>query len=207
MAGGATSLAWNHTVSSNSGRVLLAGSGNGQTPKAYSGGVFNTTETMTELWDAVDSLAIGQACQYILANPSSGTHQVSLTVGAVSDFGCANSVDFSGGDPDGTMNGTPVTAQDASITVTTATGEIIVDAITAFGNPITVGANQTSKYQVNGANGGSSSFGISSQNGVDGGVMSWTGTSFFIIGGVSIKAGSAAAAAPPTRQQQFFMRR
>lgn len=136
---------------------------------------------------------------YALVAPATGTQtmQVNLSSNA-SEIGIGV-VPLTGVDqttPMGTQTNAGGSSSTASTTVTTATGEVIVDVVDGCGETLTAGANQTERWSQVSAKG-------STQNGVDGGVMSWAlgASSCWSIIAVPIKPAAAAVIG------DYFLRR
>ena len=115
------------------------------------------------------------AKMYYLKTPPSGTYDIVATFNVGGDV-VLGATTWSGVNQDATF-GTAVaatgTGTPSSVTVTTATGEFVVDAMAVRVNPtVTVGALQTERYN---ATPSANLCGAgSTQAGADGGLMTWT---------------------------------
>jgi hypothetical protein len=140
--------------------------------------------------------------QYTLVAPDTGEQTLEVQFGgnAAFDIGVV-AISFTGVDQT-TPLGTAVTATDTSttpsVTVTDLTADdFVVDILgIAHSGTLTVGANQTQRS--NAVAGGYYKRGSSTQDGTDGGVMSWSNSTSqaWAIGAVPIKAVAAAASLP-----------
>lgn len=143
-------------------------------------------EGLTELWDFNDGGFLSNYAYY-KTNPTETTADIVLTLSTNADVIVLGAVLFNGvslSDPIGAEQHTSGSSGTASITVTTAAGEIVIDNIMASATDITVGTNQVSQWE----QGGTRTGGSSTQNGADGGEMTWTfATDEWTIGAVSIK--------------------
>jgi hypothetical protein len=140
--------------------------------------------------------------QYTLVAPATGenTLQVQFGGNAAFDIGVVG-ISFTGVDQS-TPLGTAVTAADSSVTPSvTVTGltadDFVVDIMgIAHSGTLTVGANQTQR--ANAVAGGFYKHAASTQDGGDGGVMSWSNSTSqaWAISAVPIKAIASAASLP-----------
>lgn len=135
-------------------------------------------------------------CGYSFVNQAAGVNTVVLTfAGTNPDTSALGVICFTNGDTNSPVR-TAATAfassgTTASVTAAGAvTGDIVVDIMYgAVTTGITVGANQTSRVEYDAIGGAAISVGASTQNGVDGGVMTWTMASgIWQIGAVAFKA-------------------
>lgn len=142
-----------------------------------------------------------------LLTPATGAHNVVVTASTARNLACT-SLSFTGADqttPDGAVvnsNGGSSTA--ISDAVTSATGEIVVDAAvimenTASAATLTVGSGQTSRSnqeQVSGGNGLVAA--ASTEAGAASVTMSWTASaaSYWVHSSFAVKSGAADAVAP-----------
>jgi len=154
------------------------------------------------------SLGMRASLYYILDPPTGASSVVGHWSASISSArGVAFSVNGAdtGGTPFGTavtVNTTGWTAPPATVTVTTASGELVVDCLSWSQSDVTppsVGANQTA-FNIGGFYTSDSVFNAASwQNGSDGGVMSWTfggsgiGAWGFVAVPVKPSAGAAAS--------------
>lgn len=137
----------------------------------------------TELFDLYhpDFSTLFAIAGYQFVNQAAGTNTVVVTfAGTNPDLSAMAVICFTNGDTNSPVR-TAVTAfastgGTSSVTASGATtGDIVVDVCyAAVVGGITVGANQTSRAEFDGLGGSAFSFGTSTQDGVDGGVMTWT---------------------------------
>lgn len=187
---GASSKTWSHTCTGSQLvlYVAIAWQGAGTVT-----GVTYNAVAMTELWDIRDGDNVQGSSGYILGGASSGANNVVVTMSAANDSMFCVALSFTGGNTS-SPNRTPATANSSSWTTASATasgattGDIVVDCVVNLA-AITVGANQTQKFN-SALDGGSTRMGVSTQAGADGGVMSWTtAATTGAIGAVAIVPG------------------
>jgi len=113
---------------------------------------------------------------YFLVNPSAGLNTITWTGSAVFGRACAGSHSWSGAHS--TQTPTTITgggtSATPSVTVVTAVDELIVDVLGisfTSGDTLTKGADQIEQGKITG---GATTGASSTQDGVSGGVMSWT---------------------------------
>jgi hypothetical protein len=151
--GGASPLTWSHTCS-GSDRVLVVG----VVLASSADGSINTTCTyngvsMASVVGEVHSNAttMGYAEMFVLANPASGANNVAVTItGATVEGLECGSVSFTGADqatPVANSNSATGNSANASVVVTSATGNMVVDLV-ACGTSIGA-SNQTSRWLLN----------------------------------------------------------
>ena len=188
-----STVSWSHTCT-GSDRVLFVGVGFNGSALSVTGVTYNGV-AMTEQWDLF-AANVGSA-GYLLANPATGANTVEVTFNAAVDVGIAGAVSFTGADT-ASPGRTPVSVNGGSATASVdatdaVSGDIVVDTAFMVTTTTTEGANQTLQQKSEAIGGGSSSIGISTQAGADGGVMSWTlgsGANSWTTGAIAIKAGS-----------------
>ena len=190
-----TSVSWKHTCS-GSNRLLFVGVSTAGAAGKVSGVKFNGV-AMTNKWDAVASS--GNVTGWILVAPDTGEHDIEVTFSSnttqwAGPHGFCG-ISFTGADQS-TPTGDAVTGSSGystsvSVTATTASGEIVVDAAKGYLAAITIGADQTIRYGTS----GTTQYGFSTQPGDSGGAMSWTTATnqWIAIGAISIKPASEAA--------------
>ena len=139
--------------------------------------VSSVTYNGVAMTQAAYATANGRATAlYYLVNPSAGTNNVVITFSATAGRVICGAHTWSGANSTQTPQTQSANGTGTTFTVTCGTnsGELIVDCIAAVfssGDVVAVGANQTER----GNRGvGASVGGSSSQDGADGGVMSWT---------------------------------
>ena len=205
----ATSTAtWSHTVPTGSTRLLLVTVGVwdplGQTSVSsvtYGGAALARVTGLT----APNSADGGLVDIWYRLAPTEGTANIVVTLADVHAILLTGAVDFTGVDQT-TPFGTPATATGTAATITvnisSATGELVVDAVKSFrtGNTaLSPGANQTEHVDIN--SGATDSHAVSTEAGAATVTMSWTYTDgtltdySWATAGVSLKP-SAGASAP-----------
>lgn len=164
-------LAWSHTVPAGSNLVLVVGvclddNTSGDTV------VFNTSESLTLLRRDVNAGA-GTTEIWFLVNPTVTTANISVELIGPKAQQIGGAVDFAGADtPDNETGSVPDGVTSVSDTVSGSDADnFIFDCIREPGGAPTAGADQTADWNV--AAGGERGGG-STQDGVNGGVMSWS---------------------------------
>ena len=166
----------------------------GNTASSTTSVVRNTTETFTEKWDFVyqpSGVEQHNSGHYFVA-PATGSYSIVVVIAAAQDTLIAGAISLTGvhqSTPTGTHGTASGTSATASVTVTAAADEWLCDFCLAGNTAITVGADQTFRFEIDNANGTGVSGGGSTQPGsVAGDVMTWTLTSErWTIGAVPIK--------------------
>jgi hypothetical protein len=176
-----------HTTGTENNRLMLVGISekNKVVNSVTYGGVALTL--------AGESISNGNAHMhlYYLLNPAPGTADVIVYLNGIPDKGIVVGVTtFSNVDqntPLGTFASATTNTSTASVTVTSATGELVYDVVNFHNKTITVGSSQTARYNIN--SGGEVRGGASTQPGAASITMSWTGSGSdnWAIGAVSIK--------------------
>ena len=144
-----TSLSWSHTCAGTE-RGLVVGVSNYvvRTVSATYNSVAMTSEGQQSDPNATDP---GEAEQFSLIAPATGANSVALSWGGGSTDVVGGAISFTGADQTD-LCGTQAKAQGnsttPSINVTSATGEIVVDTLSAFASTSapTVGAGQTQRW-------------------------------------------------------------
>lgn len=183
-----TTCTWSHTVTGSNPSLYVGTCLDTAGGTTVSGITFNGV-ALTQLGTLAEGGAIRGDLWFLVA-PATGTHDIVVTKSAavpnsataVSLIGVHQTV----------PNGTPVNAQGSTdtptVTATTASGETVIDAECndGTGGTLVAGANQTERVQVTA--GTEDRSGMSTQDGADGGVMSWTiSASSWVINAVSVK--------------------
>ncbi len=149
--------------------------------------------------------------QYTLVNEGTGANNIVITPTITSHNIVSTATALQGVDQASPVRNSNITTYQApsgttaTVTVTTAIGDLIVDFITN-GTDMdgAVGADQLSKYTETNNHSTAGSFGTSVQDGVNGGVMSWTITSDMTsISAVSMRAAAAAVISVPVHKTVF----
>lgn len=138
--------------------------------------------------------------QYYLINPASGANTVSVTMSGATNL-VVGSISFNGAHqttPLGTQATATGTSGNPSVSVSSASDEIVVDSLSYDrASSLTVGAGQTQRYNRD-DNGGGDLWGAgSTEAGAASVTMSWTAgaSEGWAIAGVSVKPSGGAAAA------------
>ncbi len=194
-----SSLSWSH-ICSGANRLLTVGvhwvsSGGAVSVSGvtYNGvamssvGVVNNGDVFTQL--------------FRLVAPATGSNTIAITMtGAVDQTLTGGGVSFTGVDqttPLGTWASATGNSQTASVNVSSATDDIVVDHVSDASLALSVGAGQTERYNVSDDGGTAVPGGAgSTEAGATTVTMSWSIALLSIgwaIGGVSVKAASAAA--------------
>jgi len=193
----ASSLTWSHTVGPSLNRILMVGVSNNNTTRPVStvtyGGTALTrvgfqnapgTQNRIELWS--------------LIAPSPGTANVVVTFsGSVDSVGGA--IVFSGVDqatPLGTFASANGSNASPSVTVSSASGQVVIDtlATNGDGSSAAAGPGQTQRWSLKTGNGGGNALGAgSTEPGASSVTMSWTlgHAHAWSIGAVPLKPGAA----------------
>jgi len=165
--------------------------------------VRNGSETFTPDWNVTNVSGWEQHNSgHHFANPATGSYSIVVTLAAITDYIAAGAISLTGvhqTTPVGTPETASGTGTTASVTVTAADDEWLVDMCGVEANAITVGADQTARVEIDDATSSFSSIGMSHQLGsVAGDVMTWTCASVdWVIGAVPIKPAVAAIPPPP----------
>jgi len=193
---GVSTITWTHTTSGSDRLLTVAVHvDNGVAPSITS--VKYNTVALTAVGEANNGNA--HVDLFRLINPASGANTVEIVLASAVDRLVGGSLSFTGANqttPLGTL--ASATGGDSpSVTVTSATDEIVLDAVTIANNPtLTVDGSQTERYNVNinsaGRSAGSTEAGAASVS------MDWTqsATEGWGIVGVSVKP-VAAPVGPP----------
>jgi hypothetical protein len=146
-----SSLTWSHTTSAGSDRILIVGVSSDQNDPVstitYNG--VNLTKLESEKYGFVNKVEL-----WYLVNPSSGTHNVVVTLSSSSDGLGGGAVTYTGVDQS-TPVGTAVKNNgynlNPTVTVSSAADELVIDVLCVDdgGATITVGGGQTTRYSSN----------------------------------------------------------
>lgn len=192
--GKVSSLSWNHTVGSGSNRILVVGVSlrkkdrpvTGITYGGIGGFVFagaaerSDADHRVEIWYKV-APAVGTALIAITL-----TGDVEVVGGAASFTGVHQTV------PAGTFAGAFGGDATPTVTVSSATGEVVIDVLSINGNAgaVTVGAGQTQRWSGLTGTGDGNEFGAgSTEPGAASVTMSWSATTArkWAIGAIALK--------------------
>jgi hypothetical protein len=173
------------TIGSGSDRILmvgvLSGAGSPVDPSAVKWGGSGGA-SLTQVGSTVNVGSFVKVSLWRLVNPASGSNTVHVTWGSAQDERALVAAAYTGVDQT-TPLGTPATATGTNTTptvnVSSAAGELVVDSVGFLdqgGNnrTLAVGASQTSRAEVEGANLGFEGLGISDEAGTATVTMSWT---------------------------------
>ena len=186
------SLTFSHTVGSGANRLLIVGvtmtKGTKTCDSVTYGGTALTLIGVSQTGDAV------KAYLWKLASPPSGAANVVVTCSAAENF-AAGAMSFTNVDissPNGTFAAASGTSTGPSVSVNSATGDLVVDAVASAGDGVSlaVGASQTLQWtNKTGTAGGNALGGGSIEAGAASVTMSWTlgASKDWSIGGVSLK--------------------
>lgn len=212
-----SSLSWSHTCA-GSDRLLWVGAGNGAFSPSLTTSVTYNGVSMTEIDDTIQGFA-HLSCHRLTA-PATGAHTVAVTYAGVNDEAIAGAVSYTGVDqttPVGTFAGAGSASTTPSVNVSSASGELVVDAVYASvaisGNTLTVGSGQTARVDDEDAGSGFGALGMSEEAGAATVTMSWTlgSNADWRIGGIPLKPAAEAALnyttpAPPNQRRPFLRR-
>lgn len=195
--GGVTGLSTSHT-SSGSNRGVLIGihAEGGVTISSLTYGAATPT--------LVDSTANGIGHVYFLAAPTTGGQTVSVNFSASSSRCAMGIVSYNG-----SVGALSVAAfenpaenaagPDATATISSATGQLVVDMATCVGTVWAAGAGQTERVSLDDFSATFRSFGMSEEAGASSVTMSWTGTGAEFTNIIAVAIQEAAGAAAPKR--------
>ncbi len=199
-AGNASTLSWSHTVSGTN-RLLIVSVAMGPTAAITVSGITYGGAALT-LIGVADNTCCSPGRPRVemwrLVAPATGANTVVVTLSGANGSVIGTAVSYTGVDqttPLGTFANTSGSTATPSVTVTSAAGELVQDALgweTAL-NTATVAAGQTQQWNVTTAPNDKARSGGSTEAGAASVVMSWTlsGASRWSQGGVSIKPAQA----------------
>ena len=173
-SGNTDSLSWSHTVPSGSNLVLVVGLCLDDGITASGGVLFNTSESLTLLRRDQNAGAAVTEIWYLVGPTVTTANIVASLSGKAQNI--SGAVDFAGADtPDNATGSTPDVTTSVSDTVAGSDADnFIFDCVRKPGAIPTEGADQTADWNI--AAVGERGAG-STQDGVNGGVMSWSSTS------------------------------
>ena len=201
---GASSFSWSHTCTGSNRWLQVAVGGQNGTSITTTSVTYNSV-ALTELWDIYFNSYIFGSMSH-LANPASGANTIAVTLsgGGNVTAGLASSyTDVHQTTPVDTAATATGTQSDPTVNVSSASGDLVVDAVSITDSAINVGAGQTSRAEFDGLSGGLWSGGISEEAGAATVTMSWTRAGFtnnvdeWIIGGISVNPPAAGGATWP----------
>jgi len=147
----AATLTFAHTVGAGASLLLVDVHANDGTATVSS--VMYGTANLTQVGSAVAPLTLNRAEIWSLVNPPAGTDNVVVTLSAAENL-AAGAVSYLGVDP-ATPFGMSASASGVavgpSVVVTSATNQVVVDAVSADGDALslTAGAGQSQQYNTN----------------------------------------------------------
>ncbi len=205
-------ITWSHTVTTSlADRLLVIQIGGSANPQPDITGVEYPQGTAVDGGEIYERKQTSPpfrrtSSQWYDKDPATGANTVEVNLDIVFDEFACGSVSYTGADQT-TPLGTSVDglANDATptVTVTTATGEIVSDHLWCQHATAAPGADQTTQWEEEGVDGDATGS-CSTQDGADGGVMSYTmggtGNDRWVMGAVPIKPVAAVAERPPLPQ-------
>jgi hypothetical protein len=176
--GNVSSLTFAHTVGAGSDRVLWVGVHTRDGNTAVSNVTYGGTP-FTRVGSIVAGGGQNRSEIWQLLSPAVGTANIVVTLSAAKNV-AAGAVSFFGVDqstPVGSLASGSGNSTTANVTVSSAAGEVVLDAVSANGDAIslTAGAGQTQRYNTGtGTAGGNVRAGGSTEQGAPTVTMSWT---------------------------------
>ena len=198
-----SSLTWSHTVGSGDERILIVGVSLRKNSQSVSNITYGGVGGFTLIGSQLDGGADHRAELWYKLMPAVGTANVVVTIAGGTVDAVGGAVSFFNVDqttPLGTFVGATNTSTTPSVTVTSATGEIVVDVMSSNGDSgtVSVGAGQTQQWNLKSGTGDGNEAGSgSTESGASSVTMSWTlaASNKWAIGAVSIKPDATAPAA------------
>lgn len=195
--GGGSSLSVSHT-SSGSNRGVLIGI------HAEGGVTISSLTYGAQTPTLVDSTANGIDHMYFLAAPTTGGQTVTATLSGTSARCAMGIVSYNG-----SVGALSVAAfenpaeneagPDATATISSAAGQLVVDMATCVGTVWAAGAGQTERVSLDDYGGSFRCLGMSEEAGASSVVMSWTGTGAEFTNIIAVALQEAAGGAAPNR--------
>jgi len=186
-------LTWSHTIGSGSNRILIISVSNRDGNKTVTSVTYGGT-ALTQIGFQNGPGNQNRTSLWKLLAPPTGTASIVVTLsGSVNVVGGAVSFDnVDQTTPHGTFVSANGTSTTASVNVTSAAGEVVIDTATANGDAVslTAGAGQTAQWNTGtGTAGGNVRGGGSTEGGAPAVTMSWTlgASKPWSIGAVSLK--------------------
>lgn len=175
---GTASFSWNHTVGTSGQHAALYAS----VAMTSTGSLAGTTCTFNgvsmTLIGTKSTSGVSGTVEFILVNPTTGTHAISCTPGGSVGTGKGVSLSFFDVNQS-TPNRTAITANTpnggtASVVVSNAVaGDVVIDAVTVYNFPATPDPSQTLLLNFRSA---TLTFGVSTKNANGSTTMQWTGS-------------------------------
>jgi hypothetical protein len=187
-------LSWSHTASGSDRAGLIAIGHSSATPGTVSTWTYGGSSAgVTELWDFSAVTYFGNGGASIVA-PATGAQTVQVTLSGTNDELCAGIVTLNGvhqTTPTGTANTNSGSGGTNTVSITSVSGEIVVDLTYCWSTTIAADASQAMRWEQEGI-GGATSGGMSTETATGASTtMSWTrgGTdnNSWTIGGVAFK--------------------
>lgn len=201
--GGVTGLSTSHT-SSGSNRGVLIGI------HAEGGVTISSLTYGAQTPTLVDSTANGVGHMYFLAAPATGGQTVSVTFSGSSSRCAMGIVSYNGSTGALSVAGFENPAEDefgpnASATISSATGQLVVDMATCVGTVWAAGAGQTERVSLDDFSGTFRSFGMSEEAGASSVTMSWTGTGAEFCNIIAVALQEAAGGVSPVLGRRIYV--
>jgi len=178
-ANGSTALlTWSHTVGMGNNRILIVGTAHRDGNRSVASVTYGGT-ALTSIGAQNGAGNQNQATLWYLINPPTGTANISVSLSGSSDV-TAGAASFTGVNqttPLGTLNSLSGTSTTASVVVSSAAGEVVIDAVAANGDAVslTAAGGQSVLWNTGtGTAGGNVLGGSSNRPGASSVTMSWT---------------------------------
>lgn len=199
----ASSLTFSYTTTSGA-TYLVVRVANAQDSAVTITGVTYNGISMYQIGTQADDLGQNRVTIFGLRSPSIGTANVVVTASASTDviWAYARSADTVDTTSDASAHGTFVSENenggDLSVTAGSASGDLVVDIISAYNVACVPDGSQTTDETAN-PGGGSVRVGASWEAATGAStVMSWTGPTYWALGAVAIKNGGGGGGTPPS---------
>jgi uncharacterized repeat protein (TIGR01451 family) len=192
-SGNTSSLAWSHTIGSGSNGILIVGVSNRRSNRTVTNVTYGG-QSLTRIGIQVSGGNTSRLEMWYLLAPPQGTALLTVNLSGNTDV-IGGAVSYFGVDqlaPMGTFSSTGGTGSSATVTITSAIGELVVGAIAAPGTAqsLTPGSGQISNWNVGTGTSGANERGAgSSQDGASSVMMSWGlgASADWAIGAVSLR--------------------
>lgn len=189
-------LTWSHTVGMGNSRLLIVGTAHRDGNMSVTSVTYGGT-ALTSIGSQNGPGNQNQATLWYLINPPTGTANISVSLSGSKDV-TAGAASFTGVNqttPLGTLNSLSGTSTTASVVVSSAAGEVVIDAVAANGDAVslTAAGGQSVLWNIGtGTAGGNVRGGSSNQPGASSVTMSWTlaASKPWAIGAISLKPAS-----------------
>lgn len=197
---GAASLTFSHTATGGSTSVIFVNANSGTTGShgVVTGITYNTVSLPTKVWAATESGLQYRTEGWYLLQPAAGAHNVvvTYTTGSGGDDAGAGAISFTGVDQTTVQHNSTTKEQTSatpSITITSATGDVVLATIATDSSTLTTTSPATEAWKAVNV-GSDSSFGSSTTSGAASVSPAWAITSNPCeMGGTSIIPAAAGA--------------